>query len=184
MSRQTTQVGAPVGYLVLIEKWAENLEEVMLSRWLKREGDTLEQGDSLCEIITDKVTFEYEVEVPGVLRRIYCPPKSTIPVGYAIAFVGEEEEMPPPGVERQNRDLLQARTAAAKLDLSLDSTTQGASPVRRREPAEHRVRATPAARRVARENGVTIEEVAAWMDGEGPVGQADVEAYLLDHEDE
>lgn len=169
-----------LGYLVLIEKWAENLEEVTLNRWLKPEGVFVREGDLLCEIITDKVTFEYEVEVPGYVRRRFCPEKSVLPVGYAIAFIGDEEERVPDGVESRNSQLLQQHAARASLDIELDLFGDAAlgAPRPHRDKLERRVRATPAARRVARENDVTIEQVAAWAETDGPISQADVEAYL------
>lgn len=170
-----------MGLLIFIEKWAENLEEVTLSRWLKREGEFADEGEALCEIITDKVTFEYEVELPGFVRRRYCPDKSILPVGYAIAFIGDEDEPLPGGVEKRNRELLQERAARVALDLDLQpASAAAASPRTRRDRLPQRVRATPAARRIARESNVPIEAVAQRLDHDGPVTQADVEAYLAE----
>lgn len=164
-----------MGQLLTIEKWAENLEEVTLNKWLVQEGDTLAEGDSLCEMITDKMTFEYEVEQAGVLRKAYCPEKSVLPIGYAFAFVGDPSEPLPEGVEENNARLLAEHTRKAALELTLDLPA-GAS--RRQQTApDRRVRATPAARRVARERGVSVEDVAAWRATGEPVTEADVEAY-------
>lgn len=172
-----------MGHIVFIEKWAENLEEVTLSRWLKQEGEFADEGESLCEIITDKVTFEYEVELPGFVRRTYCPEKSILPVGYAIAFIGDEDEPLPGGVERRNRELLQERAARATLDLDLNAGAANDAASRgRRDKPQQRVRATPAARRVARENDVPIEDVARQVEHDGPVTQADVETFLAGRE--
>ncbi|MGC9318614.1 MAG: lipoyl domain-containing protein, partial [Armatimonadota bacterium] len=60
----------PMAELAIIEKWAENLDEVTVSRWLVQEGDEVEAGDGLCEIITDKATFEYEVQSSGTVKAI------------------------------------------------------------------------------------------------------------------
>ena len=167
-----------LGQLLAIEKWAENLEEVTLSRWLKAEGEALAQGDSLCEIITDKVTFEYEIEQPAVLRKRYCEENSVLPVGYVMAFVGEEGEGLPEGVEERNRALLEQHQAKASLELSLDITPPGRREAQPARAPEGRVRATPAARRVARENGIAIEDIAAALGLEGVVSEADVAAFL------
>lgn len=160
-----------MGHLLRVEKWAENLDEVTLNQWLKSEGNALHLGDSLCEIITDKATFEYEMEVEGTLRRVYATEKSVIPVGYAIAFVGEPEEALPEGVEAENEALLTQHQAAAKLDLDLKLDLS------QRLQAK-RVRATPAARRVARESGVELDQVAQWLQEDRPVDEADVRGYL------
>jgi pyruvate dehydrogenase E2 component (dihydrolipoamide acetyltransferase) len=160
-----------MGHILRVEKWAENLDEVTLNRWLVDEGARLDVGDSLCEIITDKATFEYEMEVAGTLRRRYAPEKSVIPVGYAIAFVGEAQEPLTEGVEAENQQLLAAHQAAARADLDLKAklaqTLRGT-----------KVRATPAARRVAREAGVTLDDVAQWLGEDRPVDDGDVRRYL------
>jgi pyruvate dehydrogenase E2 component (dihydrolipoamide acetyltransferase) len=160
-----------MGHLLRVEKWAENLDEVTLNRWLKAEGDTLAVGDSLCEIITDKATFEYEMEVAGTLRARYATDKSVIPVGYAIAFVGEAEEALPEGVEEENRRLLTEHQAAAQVDVDLKARLAA-------KLGGARVRATPAARRVAREQSVALEDVAAWLGEDRPVDDADVRRYM------
>jgi pyruvate dehydrogenase E2 component (dihydrolipoamide acetyltransferase) len=164
-----------VGQLLTIEKWAENLEEVTLNKWLAEEGDALAAGDSLCEMITDKMTFEYEVEQAGILRKKYCPEKSVLPIGYAFAFVGEPSEPLPEGVEEENARLMAQHAQKAALELTLD--LPAAASRRQQAAPERRVRATPAARRVARERNVSIEEVAAWRGTGEPVTEADVEAF-------
>ena len=160
-----------MGHLLRIEKWAENLDEVTLNLWLKSEGEALCLGDSLCEIITDKATFEYEMEVAGTLLHIYAAEKSVLPIGYVIAFVGEEDEALPEGIEAENARLLAQHQTAAQLDLELKADLSQRLQARR-------VRATPAARRVARESGVALEQVAQWLQEERPVDEADVCRYL------
>lgn len=159
-----------MGHLLKVEKWAENLDEVTLNRWLKHEGDALEVGDSLCDIITDKATFEYEMEFPGMLRRIYAAEKSVIPVGYAIAFVGDPDEALPDGVEAENARLLAEHQAASRVDDDLKAQLAA--------KLGKRVRATPAARRVAREAGVSLDAVGEWLGGGQQVEEADVRKYL------
>lgn len=159
-----------MGHLLKVEKWAENLDEVTLNRWLKQEGDMLEVGESLCEIITDKATFEYEMECRGTLLRIYAPERSVIPVGYALAFVAEVGEALPEGVEEANALLLAARQMASRADDDLKAQLAA--------KLGKRVRATPAARRVAREAGVALEAVAAWLGEAQQVDEADVRKYL------
>lgn len=164
-----------MGQLLRIEKWAENLEEVTLNRWLKEEGDRLEVGDTLCEIITDKATFEYEVEEAGTLLRKYATDKSVLPVGYIFAFVGEEDEQLPEGVEEENQRLMAAHQAATRADAELKAKLAQALQSRK-------TRATPAARRLAREKGVALEDVAVWLGEERPIQEEDVKAFLAQRE--
>ncbi len=162
-----------MGLLITIEKWAENLDEATVSEWLKAEGDAIEAGEPLCEIITDKATFQYEPEEGGVVHRLYAAPKSTVPVGYAIAFIGERDEAPPAGVEEKNATLLAQHQQKAALELDLDL------PPRR---SARRVRATPAARRAARNAGIELQDVAASIGENRPVTDADVADYLASME--
>ena len=162
--------------LCIIEKWAENLDEVTVAQWLVSVGDIVEPGDSLCEIITDKATFEYEVEIGGTVKAIYCPARSTVPIGFVIAFIGADDEDPPPGIREQNATLIEEHRAltATELELDLELPAAGA----RRSGGRERVRATPAARRLAREHDVAIERVAEALNLTGVVSEDDVRRYL------
>jgi len=162
--------------LCIIEKWAENLDEATVNRWLVSEGAEVGPGDFVCEIITDKATFEYEVEIGGIVKAIYCPPRSTVPVGYVIAFIGAEDEQPPEDIEERNAALMQEHRARAEAELDLDLELPAS--VEARGGREGRVRATPAARRLAREQDVSIEQVAEALGLEGVVGEENVRRYL------
>ncbi len=158
-----------MGHLLRIEKWAENLDEVTVSLWLKHEGDLVEVGESICELISDKATFEYEAEHSGILLSILAAEKSVVPVGYVIGFVGTADETVPEGVVERNEELLAAHQAAAAVELDLDIAPRRSG---------SRVQATPAARRVAREASVDLEDVAAWLGEKRTVNDRDVQEYL------
>jgi pyruvate/2-oxoglutarate dehydrogenase complex dihydrolipoamide acyltransferase (E2) component len=163
-----------MGHVLRIEKWAENLDEITLSRWLREPGDTLEEGDPLCELISEKATFDYEMEFPATLLRQYAAEHSVLPIGYALAFVGNPGEEPPAGIEAENERLLAAHQAALAEDLDLDLDL----PVARPAAPTGTVRATPAARRVAREAAVKLEDVAAWLGQDKTIEEGDVKGYL------
>ena len=133
-----------MGQRITIEKWAENLEEVTIGRWAKSLGERIGAGEVLCEIITDKVTFEYIVEEGGTLARIYAAERSVVPVGYVIAFIATAGEAPEPDIEAHNEMLIAQYQERTELDLDL-ADLLGESGL-----STSRVRATPAARRLAR----------------------------------
>lgn len=141
----------------------ENMEEATIGKWLKNEGDAIQNGDALCELITEKTTFDLPVEgLPeaGVLRLLIAAEKSIIPVGYVIALAGDESEALP-DVEKENAAVLEKRGAtenavSAPVNVSSVPRAERSTPA-----AGSRVRATPAARRVAKERGFSIEEIAA-----------------------
>lgn len=147
---------------------SENMEDGTVGQWHKAEGDPVQEGDLLVEIITEKATFELEAESSGVLRRIYAPEKSVVPVGYVLAVIAEADEDIPDASERN-----------AKLMAKRQQTLQPASPAPPSSSADvpRRIRATPAARRAAKEAGVQIEQVAA-QKGRGVVTEADVASFV------
>lgn len=161
-----------MGELLRIQKWAENLEEVTVGRWLKAEGDEIHEGEPVCEIITEKVTFEYESPTSGVLRKIYAPEKSVIPVGYAIAFIGTPDEPLPAGVEQDNQRLLEQHLSQPRLELDIQPNADTPPPGR------GRVRAVPAARKLARQHGISLTDVAQWLGEDRPISPEDVAEYL------
>lgn len=160
---------------VLIPQAFENMEEATIGRWLQSEGAAIREGQALCELVTEKTTFDLPAEnVPegAVLRKIVAPEKSVVPVGFCIALVGEETEElleAVQAVESENARLLLEKQQAgngkletASLEIRASNLALGApsTPV-----AGSRIRATPAARRAARERGLNIEEIAAAFPG-------------------
>lgn len=164
----------------MIEKWAENLDEATVSRWVVAAGEEVEAGDVLCEIITDKATFEYEAERDGVVKALYCPARSTVPVGYVIAFIGDADEEPPEDIERMNQQVMDEHRAAAEEELELDLEIDRPRERRRRGKSgdQRRVRGTPAARRLARDRDLSLQDVAEALDVRGVVNEEHVRTYL------
>ena len=68
------------------------MEAGTIVRWLKSEGDTVEKGEALYELDTDKVTQEVEADASGVLLKILAGEGEEIEVGKRIAVIGEEGE--------------------------------------------------------------------------------------------
>jgi pyruvate dehydrogenase E2 component (dihydrolipoamide acetyltransferase) len=155
-------------------------------RWHKREGDAVGRGEVIADIETDKATVEFEAYTAGVLRKIVAPEGVAIPVGQLIAVITDPGEPLPPGL------LDQAQAAAAPASLPTPTPTlprQGgggvAAPAAPSVPAQAveaagaaggSVRASPIARRLARERGIDL----ALVTGTGPGGRViekDVLAY-------
>src|SRR6201989_2063879 len=79
---------------VILPRLGQGMGGGTIVRWLKSEGDTVEKGEPLYELDTDKVTQEVEAEASGVLLRIAVA-EGEVPVGETIAFIGEEGEQAP-----------------------------------------------------------------------------------------
>ena len=143
--------------LVRFPKVAPSVEEAMVGAWRKTEGDRVEKGEALVELVTDKATFDFEAEDAGVLLCVLAPPKSTIPVNYVIAILGAPGE-PVPDVSEENRQLLAAHQEEAR-------GAKWAGPKRAGASRSGAVRATPSARRLARKSGVDLTDVAVGVAG-------------------
>src|SRR5262249_46834564 len=76
---------------VKLPRLGQGMESGTIVRWLKSEGDTVEKGDALFEVDTDKATQEVEAEASGVLLRIAVA-EGEVPVGETIATIGEPGE--------------------------------------------------------------------------------------------
>jgi pyruvate dehydrogenase E2 component (dihydrolipoamide acetyltransferase) len=146
---------------VKLPRLGQGMEAGTITKWLKSEGDTVAKGEPLFEIDTDKVTQEVESDYEGVLLRIALP-EGEAPVGQTIAWIGEAgEETPEPGSAQPN----QAREEPA-------SEPGPAEPNQVREVAssnggDTRTKASPLARRIARERGIDL----ASLRGTGPDGR-------------
>src|SRR6185295_12579753 len=77
---------------VMMPKLSPTMEEGQLSRWLKKEGDTVSMGEPLAEIDTDKATMEMQALSSGVLRKILIKEGESAPLGQLIAIIGEPDE--------------------------------------------------------------------------------------------
>jgi pyruvate dehydrogenase E2 component (dihydrolipoamide acetyltransferase) len=151
---------------IVIPQLFENMEEATIGAWLKAEGDRVAVGEALCELITEKSTFELEAEADGVLRRIVAQEKSIVPVHFIIGLTGEPgDELP--DVDAENRRMLDNRQPAGKTEEAAVSVPSSApvAPPAATPAVGGRVRATPAARRLAKELGVSLEAVAAAQPG-------------------
>jgi pyruvate dehydrogenase E2 component (dihydrolipoamide acetyltransferase) len=140
-------------------KFEMTQENATVVRWLLQEGDSVEQGDPILEVETDKVVMEVEAPASGVLGGIRVKKGEVVPVTEVIAFVLQPgEALPkesPPGQTSGQRQPTPARTTDAP-------------------PA---VRATPLALRRAIEAGIEISDV--WPpDTAGRVTRQDVENHL------
>ncbi len=80
---------------VFMTQLSPTMTEGKIARWLKKEGDTLESGEVMLEVETDKATMEVEVIDEGILHKIIAKEGDLVPVGAAIAVIAEEDEEVP-----------------------------------------------------------------------------------------
>lgn len=139
----------------------------VISRWNKKEGESVAKGEILMVVATDKLTFDVESPEAGTLLRIIVPEGKDVPVGEVLAYLGQAGEAVPgaPSPEAAGAAPVQTVPAASAEKPSVHGAALPAG-----------LRATPLARKIAREEGIDLSAVA----GSGPEGRIvrkDVEAY-------
>jgi pyruvate dehydrogenase E2 component (dihydrolipoamide acetyltransferase) len=143
------------------------MESGTVTKWLKNEGDPVAKGEPLYEIDTDKVTQEVESDFAGVLLKIALS-AGEAPVGQTIAFIGEPGETVP---DAGSADAGPASSSAAPaVPAEAPSTSDSAPAELRSQPSSSsngRIKASPLARRLARERGIDL----ASLTGTGPEGR-------------
>jgi len=141
------------------------MEAGTIVKWLKSEGDRVEKGEPLYELDTDKVTQEVEAEASGVLLKIAVQ-EGEVPVGRTIAVIGEEGEEVSVPEPSENGAKAEERPAPREEPPAEPEAEPGpAAPATGRDGG--RVKASPLARRIARERGIDL----AALSGTGPEGR-------------
>jgi len=156
---------------VIMPKMGLNMKEGVLADWLVEDGRGVHRGQPIFVVETDKIVNDIEAEADGILRRV-ARVGDSIPVTGLVGYIlAEGEEMPQPeGYAEEGAGALAATPHEAK-------SSVGRSTARREEvPAlpTARVRATPAARRLARQMGIDLAAITP-ADPQGRISRADVE---------
>jgi pyruvate dehydrogenase E2 component (dihydrolipoamide acetyltransferase) len=159
---------------VFMPKLSSTMEIGTLLQWFKEEGDQVTVGDPLFEIMTDKINIEVEAYEEGILLKKYFNSDDEVPVNHVIGYIGNTgEQVPeqPPGES--------GSTSTAKQENK--NEVEKVEVVQQKEEVilntEDKPRATPAARKIAKEGKILLHSVV----GTGPNGRihaADVVQYL------
>jgi len=146
---------------ILLPKMGNSVEDAEIVKWFKSEGDTVQEGDPLFSIQTDKAEVECECTASGVLRKILVPAGVEVPVLTVVALVGAADEALPEGVGGA------APAPAAASAPAAQATPAAAAPAAAPVAAGGGAKASPRARKLAEEKGVDLGAVA----GSGPGGR-------------
>ena len=138
---------------VIMPKLGLTMTEGTIEKWLKQEGDRIEKGEPLVEIITEKINFQYESPASGILRKIFHHEGETVPVTTPIAIIAEEGEAV-------------AEVEIAKPEVPVEIPLPAAVERESKEPTK-RIFVSPIARRMAQEKGIDLSSIK----GSGPMGR-------------
>ncbi len=176
--------------LVLMPKMSDTMTEGVISGWLKKVGDDVKSGDIIAEVETDKATMELEAYEDGKLLYIGAKEGESVPVDGVIAVIGEEGADYQKLLEAHKQDAKAAATtepekassSTAPAPAPTPAPAEAKAPVAKpTEPvkqtsANGRIKASPLAKRLAKEKGYDISQIPGTGEG-GRIVKRDVESF-------
>ena len=163
--------------LIDMPKLSDTMTVGTLVKWLKNEGDAVTNGDMIAEVETDKATMEVECFEEGVLIKQYAEAGAEVPVGGAIAAIGEAGESAPevaatataPSASEEPEAESSPAPATPEPATAPEITVAEPTPAPAPAPAVNgtRIKASPVARKMAAQKGIDLSAVQ----GSGPGGR-------------
>ncbi len=166
-------------------KLSDTMEEGVIATWNVEEGDSVESGDVIAEVETDKATMEVEVFDAGTILKVLAEEGDSVPLGGLIAVIGEEgedisdilEEAKSAGGSKSDTSDKEADDSADKEEEeSFDPVFGDLEDNGNGQAGDGRIKASPLARNMAKEEGIDLANVK----GSGPNGRIikrDIESY-------
>ena len=151
---------------IVLPQWGMEMQDGTIVRWLKQEGDPVEEGEAIVEVETAKLQTELESTASGILSRIVAQEGEIVPIRGVLCVIAEPGEELSPSV-----------APVAPANAATAPATRAAPAANGAGTSVSGAQVVPAARRLARERGVDLAQVR----GSGPGGRvlvADVEAAL------
>jgi pyruvate dehydrogenase E2 component (dihydrolipoamide acetyltransferase) len=170
---------------IMMPKLSDTMEEGVILKWVRKEGEKVKQGETLVEIESDKADMELEAYDSGVLRKIVVPEGGKAAIGALIAVIGGPDEdisgllgdtaapAKPVSTEKPKEEPQKETTKATPPS----PTPVAATIAPPTKPADGRTKASPLAKRLAQDHHVDI----AGVTGSGPQGRVikrDIEGAL------
>jgi len=132
------------------------MKEGTVVQWFKKEGESVQKGEPLVEVLSEKVTYDVEAPESGILRRILVAEGSNVSIDQAIGIIAELGE-----------PLTETAATAQVFPSKIERPARPQQEIEAETQTEDRILASPAARRLARELGVDLAQVK----GTGPEGR-------------
>ena len=142
---------------VVLPQWGMEMQDGVIVRWLKQEGDAVQEGEPLVEIETSKMQTELESTVSGVLDRIVAQEGEIVPIRGVLCIIADPGEVTERPVAAASAP---PATVGAGVSAAAPTAIAGGAP-------GLRAPVVPAARRLARDNNVDLAQVR----GSGPQGR-------------
>ncbi|TBL81668.1 2-oxo acid dehydrogenase subunit E2 [Paenibacillus thalictri] len=158
---------------VFMPKLGMTMEKGTIIRWFKEVGEPISAGEPLLEVLTDKINIDVEAYVSGILLKRYYEADTDVPVNEVIGYIGQAGEMTP-----DNPPAAGASGEAEPQAAAAGQTPAAAAATDEQTAAPGKVRATPAAKKAAREHDVQLHLVAGTGEN-GRIHRANVLDYVI-----
>ena len=163
---------------IKVPELAESITEGTIAQWLKQPGDTVEKGEFIVELETDKVNVEVISEEAGVVQELMAAEGDTVEVGQVIAIVGEGSGEAAASAPKEETPKEETGSTGVPAESSAPATQEAVeeAPAKEEQSSSDRTIASPAARKLAREKGIDLAAISP-VDPMGRVRVQDVEAH-------
>lgn len=158
-----------MAFEVKMPKLGTTMTEGTIIRWIKKEGERVEKGEPLLEIQTDKVNLEEECPESGILKKIVYLEGQVVEVGKTIAIITKEGE--------EYNDVGKPEEIMEKKQEVTGEIRGNTEEKKNAESETEKVKASPAAKRVARENNIDLKDVNP-TGPDGRIVEKDVINYI------
>lgn len=148
-------------------KLSDTMEEGVIAKWNVKEGDSVEAGDIIAEVETDKATMDVEVFDAGIILKIVPGEGDAVPLGGLIAIVGEEGEDISALLDGDNADSKSVEKEEVKQEASEEPKKEESQTSPAPSTDNGRVKASPLAKKIAEDKGIDL----AGVSGSGPEGR-------------
>lgn len=164
--------------VIRMPRMSDTMEEGVIVAWLKEEGETVESGETLAEVETDKATMELDSYSDGILLHIAVK-EGPVPINGIIAVIGEEGEdwkAAITAVGNENEESVPSESPAqaemTPQPQQVSQTSNGTS-----DTSSQRIKASPLAKNMAKEAGINLAGITGSGD-QGRIVKRDIEALL------
>lgn len=173
-------------------KLSDTMEEGVIAKWSVKEGDSVNAGDIIAEVETDKATMDVEVYDPGVVLKLLAAEGEAVPLGKPMAIIGEKgedisalleggSEKPAPSKAPKEETTSSNEAFSDPIFGGIDSASSSNSKSEEASSTDNdgRIKASPLARKIAEEKGLNLGQIK----GSGPDGRIikkDVESAKKD----
>jgi len=156
---------------IIMPKLGETMEEGKISAWRKKEGDRIQKGEIIFDVVTDKANFEVESPYDGILLKIVIPAGDTnIPVTKVIGYIGDSPD------EKIPENITETHNIVSEQVVSVEDTKTTKEQVTVSSVSTDKIKISPLAKKLAIELGIDITKVKGTGPG-GRITEKDIQEY-------